>query len=383
MIKTLNQHKWMQNGVRFALFMALVCATASYGAPAKQKGQGMDKKHLRAEWMAKGTYGMMTHYLITPPGATPEEKTAAFNKTVDAFDVDFFMKQFEASRADWLIFTIGQNTGYYCSPNAFLEQIAPGHASKRNLALEIAQRVHKLGKHFIAYLPAEVAGQTDEIKKAFGWSDTDQSTFLKNYLAFVQDYSKTLGRSCDGWWFDGCYPPIHKGKWNWQDWCDAIRSGNPNAAVAFNDGSFCVGQEKPVSTLQDYLAGEVHMLEDSKIRFDYISPAKDAYKNEKGFMRVRGKDPVFYMPKSQYVEGVQWHALVPIDSTFMGPTIPDQHYDDEFLLKFLRDCKAVHGAVTLNVPIDAAVGHIPATTADQLKRLGDALVKKTKKTQKT
>lgn len=377
MKSSLNKYNCIGNGISLVLFLAVVCSATSRGEePAKQS---TDKKPNRAEWMAEGTYGVMTHYLIAPPGATSEEKTSAFNKTVEAFDADFFMKQFEDSRADWLIFTIGQNTGYYCSPNAFLDGAAPGHTSKRNLILELAQRVHKLGKRFIAYLPAEVAGQADEIKTAFDWNEADQSAFLRNYLAFVRDYSKALGQFCDGWWFDGCYDPIHKGQWNWQDWCDAARAGNPNAAIAFNDGSFCVGREKPVSPLQDYHAGEVHMLEDSKIRFDFMSPAKDVYRNEKGFLRVRGKEPVFYMPKAQFVDGVQWHALVPIDSSFMAPVIPDQHYEDAALLKFLRDCRNVRGAVTLNVPIDTSVGHIPAATADQLKRLGTALAEKTAK----
>jgi hypothetical protein len=36
-------------------------------------------------------------------------------------------------------------------------------------------------------------------------------------------------------------------------------------------------------------------------------------------------------------------------------------------------CKAVGGAVTLNVPIDLATGRIPARSAQQLERLGDRL----------
>ncbi len=358
-----RQFRWLWNGA--TLFL---CVAAASSAPV----WGTEPAH-RAEWMASGSYGVMTHYLISPQGATPEEKTAAFNRTVDAFDVEFFLKQFADSRADWLIFTIGQNTGYYSSPNAYLDRVLPGHTSRRDLIQELAQRVHKLGKRFIAYLPAEVAGQAEEVKAAFGWDTPDHREFLRRYLEFVREYSKSLGRVCDGWWFDGCYDPIHKGRWNWQDWCDAARAGNPDAAIAFNDGSFCIGREKPVSPLQDYHAGEVHMLEDGKIRFDFMSPAKDVYKNEQGFLRVRGKEPVFYLPTSQYVEGVQWHALVPIDSSFMAPVIPDQHYEDGDLLRFLTACKNVRGGVTLNVPIDTALGHIPSATAAQLARLGEAL----------
>ena len=64
-------------------------------------------KH-RAEWMAEGSYGIMVHYFPTPHGKTPEELTADFNRQIDLFDVDYFIKQFEATKADWLIFTMGQ-----------------------------------------------------------------------------------------------------------------------------------------------------------------------------------------------------------------------------------------------------------------------------------
>ena len=59
----------------------------------------------RAAWMARGTFGVMTHYLVTPNGNTPAEKTADFNRTVDRFDLDRYVRQFQETGADWLIFT--------------------------------------------------------------------------------------------------------------------------------------------------------------------------------------------------------------------------------------------------------------------------------------
>ena len=181
----------------------------------------------RAEWMAKGSYGLMVHYLNTPKGNTEEERTADFNRIVDSFDLDYFMKQFEASNADWLIFTIGQNTGYYNSPNAFLDKALPGRTSRRDLVLEIAKRVKALDKRFIAYMPVEVAGQSPEIHKAFAWNPGDQTEFLNRYLQFVSDYSRNLGTLADGWWFDGAYDHIHEGKWDWARWNAAARTGQP------------------------------------------------------------------------------------------------------------------------------------------------------------
>jgi len=86
------------------------------------------------------------------------------------------------------------------------------------------------------------------------------------------------------------------------------------------------------------------------------------------------------MPDSQFIDGVQWHCLLPIDLTF-NPTIPNQfcHYTDKELFTFVKDVKAVGGAITINVPIDVRNGHIPEDTHSQLKRLGKALLAQSKK----
>lgn len=326
----------------------------------------------RTEWMHKGSYGVMVHYLVTPRGLTSRGKTRSLNRTVNQFNVDDFIRQFKDSGADWLIFTIGQNTGYYCSSNRFLDRELPGRTPDRNLILDIAWRVKELKKRFIVYLPAEVSQQDAAVKKAFRWSEDDQREFLDRYLEFVKDYSLLFGFLCDGWWFDGCYDQLCKGKWDWQRWIDAARAGNYWSAVAFNDGSFCVGREKPVTPLQDYLAGEVHLLEAGQIRMDFLAGGGEILTTQEGCLRLRGQDPKFYMPNSRCVEGVQWHALVPIDSSFAAPAIPAQHYEDEDLLPFMKRCREVGGAATLNVPINPE-GHIPDATAAQLARIGRAL----------
>ena len=322
----------------------------------------------KAGWLSQGAYGVMTHYLITPQGDTPAAKTADFNRTVDAFDLDFFLQQFAASGADWLLFTIGQNTGYYCSPNPFLDARLPGHTSRRDLILELAQRLAALQKRFIVYLPAEVTMQATDVHATFGWNPPDQSTFQERYLTFVREYSLKLGRLHHGWWFDGWYDAIVKGGWSCQTWIQAATAGNPDAIVAFNDGAFCVGRYKPVSPLQDYHAGEIHLLEDGKIRTDFIHEGTRILPD--GRLRFPGQiQPALYMPESRFIDGVQWHALLPIDSTF-HPLIPPQTYPDETLFKWVDDCKGVGGAVTLNVPILNENGHIPETSAAQLQRLG-------------
>jgi hypothetical protein len=323
----------------------------------------------RAEWMA-GRHGMMVHYLVTPQGNTPEEKTADFNRTIDGFDLDAFMGQFEQSGAEWLIFTIGQNTGYYASPNPVLDELLPGHTPRRDLVVEIARRVDALGKRFVAYLPVETTTPPEEVRRAFAWNPDDQSEYFKRYLGFIRAYAEKLGPLCDGWWFDGCYEPVTKGQWDWAPWCEAARAGNPRAAIAFNDGAFCTGWTEIISPLQDYHPGEVHLLEDGQIRFDFLG-GDDVYATPEGHLRKPGQEPKYYMPDGQFVHGVQWHALVPIHSTF-NPAVPVPDYPDAMLLGFMRTCMDLGGGVTLNLPIGMD-GRIPDAAIGQFIRMTKGL----------
>ncbi|MHB0956993.1 MAG: alpha-amylase family protein [Pirellulaceae bacterium] len=324
--------------------------------PSRDSPKVAAGKH-RADWMSKGSFGLMVHYLISPTGNTPEEKTADFNRTVNAFDVSRFLQQFNSTAADWLIFTIGQNTSYYNSPNRFLDARLPGHTPRRDLVLEIATGLKTAGKRFIAYMPAELAAPAD-LHPAFGWraDDPQQAVFQPNYQAFVRAFSLQYGKNCDGWWFDGCYEwPVFPNKYlDFAGYIAAARSGNPDAITAFNDGAFCVGKIKPVTPLEDYHAGEIHTLVDGQVALGWWQ-----------------NDPKPYLPDSRFVEGVQWHGLLPVDSTFCGPALPDQHYDDATLIKLLQAVKSVGGALTFNLPIGRD-GVIPDASLAQMQRLGRA-----------
>ena len=106
------------------------------------------------------------------------------------------------------------------------------------------------------------------LHSAFAWNPKDQSEFQRRYTDFIRAYAVRYGKNLDGWWFDGCYTwdvfPNHT--YRWPLWFDAARAGNPEAIVAFNDGSFCTGTTKAVTPLEDYLSGEVDLLIDGKIR---------------------------------------------------------------------------------------------------------------------
>lgn len=358
---------------RNLLLSVVVLTLPTWAAVARADGPAVpsvrpDGTPNRAAWMALGTYGMMTHYLLEPKGSTPAERTAELNRIVDRFDIDCFIRQFQETGADWLIFTLGQTTGYLCSPSAIVEATNPGHTPRRDLLLEIAQRLKALNKRLIVYFPSEE--QADPaVKEALGHGTAG---YADRYFEFLRQYSLRLGTLHHGWWFDGC--GLHADDY-WNKWLAAVRAGNSDAAVAFSGAEFCTGGPLgPICKLADYHAGEIHLLEDGKIRRDFLTPGGDIVVLPGGKLRQRSQEARYYLPDGPMIGGVQWHGLLPIDLTF-NPAVPNQfcHYTDKELFAFVRRIKSVGGAITINVPIDIENGHIPADSHSQLVRLSKAL----------
>lgn len=357
----------------FVVLIVFTCcqlAVVAAQGPAADTARPAGSKN-RAAWMARGTYGVMTHYLIGAKGNTPAERTADMNRIVDQFDLDHFIRQFQETGADWLIFTLGQTTGYLCSPNAAIDIKNPGHTPRRDLAMEIAQRLKPLGKRLVLYLPSDAAADP-AVRQALGYGTEG---YTDRYFEFLRQYSVKFGTLHHGWWFDSCGP--HPDDY-WNKWLAAVRAGNSEAVVTFSGAEFCCGGPiNPVCRLADYHAGEIHLLENGKIRRDFLPPGGDIIVTANQKLRKRGQEARYYLPDGPLIDGIQWHALLPIDLTF-NPAIPNQfcHYTDKELFQFVRDIKAVGGAITINVPIDAENGHIPEDSHSQLVRLSKALFSK-------
>jgi hypothetical protein len=337
----------------------------------------------RVQWM-KGKYGLMVHWLAPGPPPQKGEYEKDLNKAVNNFDINGFMADFDKTGADWLIFTIGQNTGFYASPNAVIDSLAgPGHTPDRDLALEIARALHKRGKRFIAYLPCEVNGNP-AMQKGFSWNTqpgTDQAEFQEKYLRAIREWAIRFGKNLDGWWFDGCYTwDAFPNKYmKWEKWYEASRAGNNNAAITFSDASYCIGITKPIVASFDYLGGETDALINGKIKLG---------------RGPKEEEPDLFIPEQAYVEGTQclYHALVPIDAYWAHcnpwlailnvpfiSVIPKNQdemeppvYTDKDLIKFVSDFTKAGGAVTLNVGIFQE-GRLGKETVKQLEKLSESI----------
>lgn len=344
-----------------------------------RKGRRMFKS--RASWMHEGKFGVMVHWVAPGPSPQRGEHITDLHAAAERFDIDRFLKDFRRTNADWLIFTIGQRTGF-ASPNKVMDRLAgPGHCTRRDLVLEIAREVKKSGSRFIAYIPCHVGGQPDAIKKGFAWQSkegTAQEEFQRRFADFIGEYSTRFEALLDGWWFDGAYtdPIFHNSRINAELYLGASRAGNPNAIVAFNDASFCCGLCQPVVPGQDYLSGETEFLINGKVRYG------------------RDTEPVLLTPATHVPQpppDCLWHCLVPIDCMWATriefaawqnppfPWVPPEPgkmerplYTVDDLATLVRDFKAAGGGVTFNVGIFQGGGLGPDTVA-QLAELASRI----------
>ena len=330
----------------------------------------------RVQWM-KGKYGIMVHWLY------PYYK-GDIDKIVDGFDIDVFMRDFDSSGADWLIFTVGQNAGAYCSPNGVLEKYCgDSHTpKKRDLLLEVAAKVKERGKYFIVYVPCEVRGNKS-VREDLAWIDdpaNPKTEFQKRWIEVLREWSLRLGKLCDGWWVDGSYEDIAP-HLDWGQWHKALPAGNPESVVTFNPGLMQKGRAVVLHPDHDYTAGEVSYLVDGEIEISFS----------------KGEISTVFLPKSAYYTPTKtlWHALIPIDSFWAAySNWPDswmrlpKHwkpfdsqklrkvrpplYSEDELIKFASAFSGRGGAVTFNIGIYEN-GKLSDESVNLVKKVGERL----------
>jgi hypothetical protein len=237
-----------------------------------------------------GSYGLMVHYLATSVGghAADDMTSRLWNDRVESFDVEGFCDQLEEAKAGHLIFTAGQNSGYYATPSESYDAFTPGRESRcsgRDLVGEIALACRKRGISFICYLPCHPASSDIAVLSAMARLDGESSdrvideVFLRRlhnaqgaedalYLSrrkqmqiawegVITEWSERWGDTVSGWWIDGCYL---RGLFqsteapNALSFAAACRAGNPHAAVSMAKGHHSALDECYPG--EDFTAGE-------------------------------------------------------------------------------------------------------------------------------
>jgi hypothetical protein len=304
----------------------------------------------RAAWMPEAQWGVMTHYLADWQARVHhlDMNVELWNKLVDGFQVDEIAKQLESAGARYYQISIGQNSGYYLSPNKTYDRltgIQPGKCSRRDLVADLADALSKRGIRLLVYLPSGGPGGDKAADAALEWRNgpTPNKEFQKRWEQIIREWSERWGKKVAGWWFDGCYFPniMYRSPEapNFASFAAAARAGNPDAVVAFNPG--VVYRMISLTPYEDFTAGEIDKPELVTIR-----------------RSVDGK-----------VDGSQIHML-----SYLGETwgMGQPRFTAEQAVAFTRKVRDAGGAVTWDAPVELN-GTLSAAFLDQLRAIGKAL----------
>ncbi|HEX2999482.1 MAG TPA: hypothetical protein VHR86_04515, partial [Armatimonadota bacterium] len=236
-------------------------------------------------WFREAKWGVLCHYLAAPPSSIGEGKLTPdeWNRQVDGFDTKGLAAQLASAGVKYFYITIGQNTGYYCSPNATYDSFVPhhpSHLSQRDLVSDLYDALAPEGIRLLVYLPSHAPAEDRAAAEglqctprwdASAWQlrpgnylagpDVDErlSAFQRNWEAVIREWSLRWGKKVCGWWIDGCYHADRMYRYpdapNFRSFAEAMKAGNPDSIVAFNPGV-----KVPVishTPYEDYTAGEI------------------------------------------------------------------------------------------------------------------------------
>jgi predicted GH43/DUF377 family glycosyl hydrolase len=291
-------------------------------------------KNPDTEWMANGKVGAFTHYLVGANGFAE----------LDKYDVKAVANQLASAGVAWFGLTLGQNSGWYISPNATYEKIAGygvnERCSKRDIPLELGRELKARNIRFMLYLPCQTPNGDAKAVGAFGLDAAAHGDrkfvpgFSEKWAKVIEEWSVRYGNLVSGWWFDGGYQGVGFSEADAALYAAAVKKGNPHAIVAFNPG-VCFKRAKAAD---DYTAGELN--EPFKVSF------------------------------GRWADGAQGHTL-----TFLGKTWgnPSPRFSDGEWIGWAGAIAAQGGAITLDVSPEMPRGTIVPVELAQLSHIAHAV----------
>ncbi|HEY3331680.1 MAG TPA: hypothetical protein VGK19_16740 [Capsulimonadaceae bacterium] len=319
------------------------------------------------DWFHAAKWGTMTHFLadFASNVSAVEVPIDDWNRRAESVDVDLLARRIADTGAGYHIFTIGQNSGYFCSPNAYYDSLVgtPSRLSQRDLIADLAAALARFSVPMFAYLPthpgALYSHALEALKFTPKWDasrtgivpgaylaahDVDDrlTEGMQNWEAVIREWSTRWGKSISGWWFDGCYFAdklfLHDDAPNFRSFVEAAKAGNPDSLVAFGTGvRIPIASATPY---EDYTAGELN----------------DLWLGNK------------WGPQSRFIDGAQFHALTYLGKWWgEGPT----RFCDELAIGYTKHINGADGVLTWDIPTGQD-GQIPDDFRRQLTAIGCA-----------
>ncbi|MBR3943210.1 MAG: alpha-L-fucosidase [Clostridia bacterium] len=352
------------------------------------------------DWLLSRKWGLFVHYIGLCGNGTHRTDFVtyeSFNERVNAFDVENFAKTVHEINAGYVFFTIMQGDKYLCAPNETYNKITgfkPGEAcAERDLISDLIHALDKYDIPLMLYFTGDGPYKDELAGKAFNYYDRQKelvnSEFVEKWTAVLKEYAVRYGDKIKGWWFDGMFDVLGYTEEHIKPYADAVKAGNPDALLAFNNGVVQPDFKNP--KCQKFLDGETHPMQildrlgkyvavgdkEAKALLEVIPGNSLRYTQYENF--TAGEANAFEeLPTSRFVDGSQWHIL-----SFLGA---HQHlgwcdqacgwnclgceYSADYMVDYVKKCNDLGGVVS----IDAFLyddGHIDWGQYEILKQIGE------------
>lgn len=278
-------------------------------------------------------WGVFNHFLYGAPGGGIGIAIGDtdWNKRVEALDVEKIAENLHEMGAGYYFITMMQGTKHMIAPNKMYDEIAgikAGDAcAKRDLIEDLYQALSKYDIDLYLYYTGDGPYKDEEIGEKFGFIEPRKNVskeFVNKWASVLKEYSVRYGDKICGWWIDGCYDFFGYNDELLKTYYDAIKLGNPDAIVAFNNGV----KEKLYRWYQheEFVSGEFN---------DFI-----------------------YIPKSRFIDDAQAHILAPLGvspdgNEWGGWGASGVKYDKEYMLDYIKKVNEKGGVVTVDIKINS------------------------------
>jgi len=311
-------------------------------------------KKANAEWLYRARWGVFSSYLADTAGdgrhaslVTPD----AWNREVDGFDVEGLTRQLAEIRAPYFILTVGQNSGYYASPNSAYDSFTGfpvSKCSRRDLIADLAHALSRHGIRLMVYVsPTAPTGDAIAKERLESPADARMAAFMTRWEQVIREWAVRWGRDIQGWWVDGPYDPTPYNEAdapNFRSLTEALKAGNPDALVAFNQGLRTPAYS--TTEFNDYTPGEID-------RDLTVSPG-----HLPDFSRL-ARYP-------RFINGAQFHILTIMGEWWgKGPL----RFPEELIIGYTKTINHQEGTVSWDVPLTRK-GLIDPEFLKPLARLG-------------
>ncbi len=284
----------------------------------------------RAGWMREAVYGVCVHYLadgevsvMRADDIHTDGVARDWNACVDAFDVERFADEMKRAGAGYVMFTLLQGSRFVAAPNAVYDEwfgFRPGEAcSRRDLPMELADALARRDIPLMLYFTGDGPVRDSGCVARGGFKTPIPMEWVEKWAKVLECFSVRYGTKVKGWWIDGCYV-----KWGGFGYTPeklrlyerAIRTGNPQAAIAFNYPLSTEDEDvTPYMPFQDYAAGE-----------------KNHFRS---------------LPQSDLLsDGERWHVLTHLGAWWGRPGV---RISTRTLAEYLYLVNRAGGAVTIDV----------------------------------